>query len=225
MAFLYEQFIGPLPATFIEFCVEWKKYFPVLYDTKCVSIELTGADKGGKTNLEDLYEKCLKDKAVSNNLQFKFDVAAHLDFGKYQDTYQAHNGGFDAYMTGIVFASLTKKLEINSLLEAVKEEKKKQPKTGKASGKKVQNKGDGPTVKVVGSASAEKTQAVRSTRAALKSTAVNGDPAQAFEDIEMLSRSQSALSEAQILQDRAPKQKAAHYTSLQNRPIDLSIIA
>lgn len=58
MAFVYEQFIGPLPPTFIEFCVEWKKYFPILYDTKCVSIELTGADKGGKTNLEDLYAKC-----------------------------------------------------------------------------------------------------------------------------------------------------------------------
>lgn len=61
-------------------------------------------------------------------------------------------------MTGIVFASLTKKLEIDTLLKSVdgaKEEEKKQQqsKTGKGSGKK--SKGDnGPTVKVSGGAAA-----------------------------------------------------------------------
>ena len=77
-----------------------------------MAIELKGADMGGKTNLEDLYNKVTKDKKFYNNLKFQFDVEAHRDFGNYQDTYQAHNAGFDAYMTGIVFASLTKQLEI-----------------------------------------------------------------------------------------------------------------
>jgi len=34
--FLYEQFIAPLPATYLDFCTEWKKNFPVIYDTKVV---------------------------------------------------------------------------------------------------------------------------------------------------------------------------------------------
>lgn len=39
VAFLYEQFIAPLPDTFIEFCQEWRKLFPVTYDTKCIFSE------------------------------------------------------------------------------------------------------------------------------------------------------------------------------------------
>ena len=31
--FVYEQFIAPLPDTFLEFCSEWRKLFPCIYDT------------------------------------------------------------------------------------------------------------------------------------------------------------------------------------------------
>ena len=39
VAFMYEQFIGPLPDTFIEFCEEWRKSFPMTYDTKAIYSE------------------------------------------------------------------------------------------------------------------------------------------------------------------------------------------
>jgi hypothetical protein len=86
IAFLYEQFIAPLPDNFIDFCTEWKKQFPVIYDTKCINIEVDPI-KGGKSNLEDLYHKCTSDKSYNNNLAFKFDTAAHAEFGNYDGTY------------------------------------------------------------------------------------------------------------------------------------------
>jgi len=73
-----------LPATFIDFCTEWKKHFPIIYDTKCISIELNGPDKGGKIILEELYNRCMNDKSYNTNLVFKYDTAAHAEFGNYE---------------------------------------------------------------------------------------------------------------------------------------------
>lgn len=63
-----------------------------------------------------------------NNLKIKFDIEVHRDFGEYQNgQLKLHDAAFDSYMSGVVFAMMTKRIEIEKLLQTVpgtKEEKK-----------------------------------------------------------------------------------------------------
>jgi len=77
-------------------------------------------------------------------LVIKEDTKAHAEFGSYQsdNNLRLHDAGFDAYMTGLVFAMQTKRIEIDTLLTecaASKEEEKKQP-TQKGQAKRAQKK-------------------------------------------------------------------------------------
>ena len=83
ITFLYEQFIGPLPDSFIQFCTEFKKHFPTIYDTKCILIQHKGAQEGAKTTLDVTHGKLIKDKGYESNIQFAFDTSAHDQFGAY----------------------------------------------------------------------------------------------------------------------------------------------
>ena len=61
-----------------------------------------------------------------NNIQFALDEARDNKFGVYaQIAGQQHDAGFDAYMTGTAFASLSKYVEVGNILNA-KEEPNKQ---------------------------------------------------------------------------------------------------
>ena len=114
-AFLFEQFIARLPRTFIEFATQWKAQFPSVYDTKTLA---GNAEEFTKTALSHLFYRCQKDKRISNNLMFAYDASASPKFCHYLHSGgQEHDAGFDAYMTGHVFAALAKRLEIGQLLE------------------------------------------------------------------------------------------------------------
>ena len=110
LAFLFEQFVAPLPASFTEFALEWRKLFGAVYDTKALA---GSTGDFNKTQLSHLFYRCQKDKRISNNLLFAFDEAADPKFGAYkQSGGQAHDAGFDAYMTGHGCAALAKRIEI-----------------------------------------------------------------------------------------------------------------
>ena len=53
--YVYNQFVGPLPATYAEFSQSWFKLFPMTYDTKVLSYR---ANYFGKTMLGKVFEKC-----------------------------------------------------------------------------------------------------------------------------------------------------------------------
>ena len=55
----------------------------------------------------------MRDKLYFNNLKIKFDSEAHGDFSQYKDgQLKLHDAAFDSYMTGVVFAMYTKRIEI-----------------------------------------------------------------------------------------------------------------
>jgi len=81
IAFFYEQFIGRLPKTYVEFTTLWKASFGETYDTKTLA---ENAGEFNKTALSHLYYRCQKDKRISNNLLFGFDELAHEKFRTYE---------------------------------------------------------------------------------------------------------------------------------------------
>ena len=61
-----------------------------------------------------------------HNLKISCDQEAHEDFGKYGDgNLRLHDAAFDAYITGVVFTMLTKRIEIEGSLSVAKSEKKR----------------------------------------------------------------------------------------------------
>ena len=124
--FVYEQFIGPLPDSFLEFCLEWRKLFPRIYDTRII----------GKATLEQCFKKMSTDKKYQGILGFQYDSNVDSQFANYESHAQAHDAGYDAYMTGLVFATFTKKIQIDQLLAeqetAAKAEQKKKKSAQKA---------------------------------------------------------------------------------------------
>ena len=71
-----------------------------------------------------------KSKTFMSNLNFQFDVDADIQFGNYLENVQSHDAGYDAYQTGLIFAMLTKRIQIDQLCSQPiikNEEEKKGP--------------------------------------------------------------------------------------------------
>ena len=102
VAFLYDHFIGPLPDSLEEFRLEIFNKFPTLYDTKYMTKGLFADVKFIRnTGVEELFGYCKKKKELSQLV----DIKPHE---KFQLSDQAHEAGYDAYMTGYVFINLLK---------------------------------------------------------------------------------------------------------------------
>jgi hypothetical protein len=72
----------------------------------------------GRTNLQGVYEKVIRDKQTINNISVMLDPS-EPEFASYLDKkVEAHDAGWDAYMTGVVFALLGKYLEIGNLIQS-----------------------------------------------------------------------------------------------------------
>ena len=111
--YFYNQFIGPLPPTYKEFCEDWNSKFPSTFDTKVLSFR---ADYFGKTVLGKIYEKCQEDKRLKDILNFKYDEKngfTNYKDSSLQDSY--HEAAFDAMMTGYAFAKILKYKEIDEI--------------------------------------------------------------------------------------------------------------
>ena len=110
--FIYQQFIGDLPDTLEEYIHNWSFYFPTCYDTKSMA-EILGFFNN--TTLNVMSNKCLTDKKFTNYLQFEYDL--HMGFEKYLGKKALHEAGYDSWLTGVVFASMVKQIEIQTFME------------------------------------------------------------------------------------------------------------
>ena len=116
--FLYNQFIDDLPDTYDEFTKNWASCFPFTYDTKLLSSYCSLINK---TWLKSAFDKCLDYNDQMGNLKFEyftdsrrksFDDPDGVDFKTYDEEAQEHKASYDAYMTGVLFASIWKFKEI-----------------------------------------------------------------------------------------------------------------
>lgn len=128
--YLYNQFIGDLPLTYIEFIQEWYSRFPSVYDNKVLS---SAAEYFGRTDLGKVYEKCTNDERIKNaGCKIVFDV--ENGFKNYEGSEllsHYHEAAYDAFMTGLCFANILKFKEFDKgkpqpKSAAAKEEEKKQ---------------------------------------------------------------------------------------------------
>jgi hypothetical protein len=102
----YELFAKSMNSEFMATC----------YDTKVFSLY---AGKIGKSDLQYLYKKVTTDKKYKNNLAYQPDEEdkKHPKFSIYEKNGgQGHDAGFDAFMTGMVFANLSKYIEIGKIV-------------------------------------------------------------------------------------------------------------
>lgn len=116
--FLYNQFVDDLPDTYEEFTKSWYNCFPFTYDTKLLSSYCSLINK---TWLKKAFDTCLENAKLMGNLKFEyftdsrrksFDDPDGVDFKTFDEEVQEHKASYDAYMTGVIFASICKFKEI-----------------------------------------------------------------------------------------------------------------
>jgi poly(A)-specific ribonuclease len=98
----YQHFYEDLPDTLEEFKTNWTKIFPEVYDTKVLSLETRLFDSFVPMNqrhLERLYTH-----VTSNFLFARPEIS--MDPDCISSSSGAHNAGYDAMMTGALFARL-----------------------------------------------------------------------------------------------------------------------
>lgn len=106
-----------MPETFDEFADSMRQDFlPVCYDTKVLSVR---AGRANKSDLHHLFKKCTEDKKYNNNLVFEADLKSeYQEFAQFEKNVgQGHDAGFDAFMTGMVFFTLSKFIEIGNIIQ------------------------------------------------------------------------------------------------------------
>lgn len=105
--YLYNQFIGELPETYIEFINTWHGLFPAVYDNKVV---YAATDLFNRTDLGKLYERCqTDDKLKLSGAKLEFDLENR--FVNYEGEgllSHYHEAAYDAHMTGYSFAHVLK---------------------------------------------------------------------------------------------------------------------
>lgn len=104
LLFLFRWMDRPLPYALADFRARFQEVMGEVYDTKILAgSDVLGspADPELQTDLGSLYKAAVTDNAA-------FDPAAHLAFAEgmgYSETdLQAHDAGYDSYMTGAIFA-------------------------------------------------------------------------------------------------------------------------
>ena len=101
IGFLYTHFIDSLALTLNEFKNDVTTLFPNIYDTKSISKNIDVAVLK-RLNLEGLYATCMHSNLFKNLVRFSLDDR----FFSYNNGEKAHEAGFDAYMTGVIFLHL-----------------------------------------------------------------------------------------------------------------------
>lgn len=109
MVYFYNQFIGPLPSTFAEFARRWHSLIPCTFDTKVLAFK---SKLYRQTVLGPIYTDC-KDKRMKHILDFEFDLSnGFTNYVGADLASHAHEAGYDAYMTGYIYAKMLKHMQI-----------------------------------------------------------------------------------------------------------------
>ena len=109
--YVYNQFIGPLPETYLQFAQEWNSRFPFTYDTKVLAYN---SKAFYNTSLGQVYEKCTEDDKFKSNLRWNFDTKNHCsNYAGQALLSHYHEAAYDAHMTGIIFMHILKHKEID----------------------------------------------------------------------------------------------------------------
>ena len=106
ICFLFHQFYFALPNTYAEFCKQVQQCWPVHFDTKVLAFEFS---RHCERNLQEVYNTCTNDKKLLNNVMFQY-CPSDPTFQTYETLKQSHDAGYDAYMTGVVFATYLKSI-------------------------------------------------------------------------------------------------------------------
>eukprot|EP00743_Colponemidia_sp_Colp-15_P004184 GILK01004514.1.p1 GENE.GILK01004514.1~~GILK01004514.1.p1 ORF type:complete len:808 (+),score=130.58 GILK01004514.1:38-2425(+) len=106
LAYLYGQFIQPLPRCLTDFKRQIHELFPVIWDTKLI-VHAAKLDKlFSRTSLEHLFDECESHPELMELCSFE-----HAEgFDRYEGQSLAHEAGYDAFMTGCIFAYICKYL-------------------------------------------------------------------------------------------------------------------
>lgn len=175
--FLYNQFVDAFPHKYADFAKSWGKLFTT-YDTKLMCCYSTFVNK---TWLKEAYDQCLNNPSLMDNIHFEY----HPDFMMYDEEVQEHEAAYDAYMTGVVFATIAMEKEIthefHSLLdenseyqELIKKLQSKPAPTGPVAKKDIEEeKVDFDKEEVIKRIKELKGEAINKTRAECKSKVLN----------------------------------------------------
>lgn len=101
LCFYYNQFLGELPQTLREFKQEIKETFPFQLDTKYIAESFLPKKYQNGTSLDSLLNLFSKHIIRTN-----IDVQLTSEFDKYFSGNFAHEAGYDAYITGIIYLNL-----------------------------------------------------------------------------------------------------------------------
>lgn len=108
---IYKEFHRNLPHTYEKFKANVHEMFPLVYDTKFLATKMKAEFKDkeepasnllGNTSLADLVSSLKKEKGVLH-----FPTISHLPTDKYSREELLHEAGYDAYLTGFCFLSLS----------------------------------------------------------------------------------------------------------------------
>lgn len=105
--FIYDKLINDLPEDFYEFKTEIHKLFPIIYDTKAISMKL---GKFENTKLDNLYKNMIKNKYITY-VPFCADVTNGFCLYHDLENNMLHDAGFDSVITGRCFVLMSKALE------------------------------------------------------------------------------------------------------------------
>jgi len=119
--FMLHHFDTVLPENFSEFNQIIQSYFPQVFDTKYLSIYgniFTETIPAESTNLEDLYRFVCKNVGDHSPKIILTDGFERFKNGEF-----LHEGGYDAYLTGCIFAIFQQKITQNSTTETLSSQK------------------------------------------------------------------------------------------------------
>ena len=109
--FIYDKLIGDLPDDFYSFKSEIHKYFPIIYDTKSISVLMKKYEKSG---LDSLHRTIIKNK-YNSYVSFVEDI--ENGFNMYKNNEKLHDAGYDSKITGECFILMNKALENNYIID------------------------------------------------------------------------------------------------------------
>ena len=115
MVYFYRQFVGNLPDSFKEFKEKWRKSFKSTFDTKYISSIIP---KMVNSSLGQVYKTWCEGAKYKELVSFKFKDG----FDRYKKETKWHEAGYDAHMTGHIFATLCKYREVECKVEQERKE-------------------------------------------------------------------------------------------------------